>query len=489
MSAGTLYDKVWDLHRVAELPGGATQLFIGLHLIHEVTSPQAFTALRDLGLSVRHPERTVATVDHIVPTTSQARPFAAPLAEEMLSTLEANCTQYGIRLHGIGSGRQGIVHVIAPELGLTQPGMTVACGDSHTSTHGAFGAIAFGIGTSQVRDVLASQSLAMNKLKVRRIWVNGRLQDGVYAKDLILHIIRVLGVKGGVGYAYEFAGPAIEALSMEERMTLCNMAIEGGARCGYVNPDAVTFAYLQGRPHAPAADAWERALAWWSSLASGPDAVFDDEVVFDAASIAPTITWGITPGQGIGVDETVPTADQLDPEERPLAQEAYRYMDLAPGAPIAGLPVDVCFIGSCTNGRLSDLRAAASIARGRQVAPGIKAFVVPGSEQVAAAAAAEGLDGVFRAAGFEWREPGCSMCLAMNPDRLEGRQISASSSNRNFKGRQGSASGRTLLMSPAMVAAAAISGCVTDVRPLLRAEPTSAEPAATHLDPTSAPIR
>ncbi|MCX5951677.1 MAG: 3-isopropylmalate dehydratase large subunit [Cyanobacteria bacterium] len=472
MSAGTLYDKVWDLHRVAELPGGATQLFIGLHLIHEVTSPQAFTALRDLGLGVRHPERTVATVDHIVPTTSQARPFADPLAEEMLATLETNCAQYGIRLHGLGSGRQGIVHVIAPELGLTQPGMTVACGDSHTSTHGAFGAIAFGIGTSQVRDVLASQSLAMYKLKVRRIWVNGCLQDGVYAKDLILHIIRVLGVKGGVGYAYEFAGPAIEALSMEERMTLCNMAIEGGARCGYVNPDAVTFAYLKGRPHAPAAEAWERALAWWSSLASGPDAVFDDEVLFDASSIAPTITWGITPGQGIGVDETVPTADQLDPEERPLAQEAYRYMDLAPGAPIAGLPVDVCFIGSCTNGRLSDLRAAAAVARGRQVAPGIKAFVVPGSEQVAAAAEAEGLDAVFRAAGFEWREPGCSMCLAMNPDRLEGRQISASSSNRNFKGRQGSASGRTLLMSPQMVAAAAICGHVADVRDLLPAEPS-----------------
>ena len=486
LSAGTLYDKVWDLHRVAELPGGATQLFIGLHLSHEVTSPQAFTALRDLGLGVRHSERTVATVDHIVPTTSQARPFADPLAEAMLATLEANCTQYGIRLHGLGSGRQGIVHVIAPELGLTQPGMTVACGDSHTSTHGAFGAIAFGIGTSQVRDVLASQSLAMNKLKVRRIWVNGHLQDGVYAKDLILHIIRVLGVKGGVGYAYEFAGPAIDALSMEERMTLCNMAIEGGARCGYVNPDAVTFAYLQGRPHAPAAEAWELAVAWWTALASGADAVFDDEVVFDASSIAPTITWGITPGQGIGVDETVPTADQLDPEERPLAQEAYRYMDLAPGAPIAGLPVDVCFIGSCTNGRLSDLRAAASIARGRQVAPGIKAFVVPGSEQVAAAAEAEGLDGVFRAAGFEWREPGCSMCLAMNPDRLEGRQISASSSNRNFKGRQGSASGRTLLMSPAMVAAAAISGCVTDVRPLLRSEATSSEPTT---DPTVAPIR
>ncbi len=467
MSSGTLYDKVWDLHRVAELPGGSTQLFIGLHLIHEVTSPQAFAALNDLGLRVRHPERTVATVDHIVPTTSQARPFADPLAEEMLATLEANCAAHGIRLHGLGSGNQGIVHVIAPELGLTQPGMTVACGDSHTSTHGAFGAIAFGIGTSQVRDVLASQSLAMNKLKVRRIWVDGQLQPGVFAKDLVLHVIRTLGVKGGVGYAYEFAGPAIAALSMEERMTLCNMAIEGGARCGYVNPDQVTFDYLQGRPCAPAGEDWERAVAWWRSLASGPEAVFDDEVHFDAAAIAPTITWGITPGQGIGVDETVPTPEQLDPEERPIAEEAYRYMDLQPGAPIAGTPVDVCFIGSCTNGRLSDLQAAAAVARGRQVAPGIKAFVVPGSEQVARAAEAEGLDRVFTEAGFEWRQPGCSMCLAMNPDRLEGRQISASSSNRNFKGRQGSASGRTLLMSPAMVAAAAVQGRVTDVRALI----------------------
>jgi 3-isopropylmalate/(R)-2-methylmalate dehydratase large subunit len=347
--------------------------------------------------------------------------------------------------------------------------MTVACGDSHTSTHGAFGAIAFGIGTSQVRDVLASQSLAMNKLKVRRIWVEGTLQPGVYAKDLVLHVIRTLGVKGGVGHAYEFAGPAIDALSMEERMTLCNMAIEGGARVGYCNPDATTFAYLQGRPHAPAGEAWNRAVAWWSSLASGPDAVFDDEVRFDAAAIAPTVTWGITPGQGIGVDERVPTLEQTPAEDRPLAEEAYRYMDLVPGAPIAGLPVDVCFIGSCTNGRLSDLQAAAAVARGRHVAPGIKAFVVPGSEQVAAAAEAEGLDAVFRAAGFEWREPGCSMCLAMNPDRLEGRQISASSSNRNFKGRQGSASGRTLLMSPAMVAAAAIAGHVADVRELVGA--------------------
>ena len=466
MSTATLYDKVWALHQVAELPSGATQLFIGLHLIHEVTSPQAFAALKDLGLSVRHPERTVATVDHIVPTTSQARPFADGLAEEMLSTLERNCQENGIHLNGLGSGRQGIVHVMAPELGLTQPGMTVACGDSHTSTHGAFGAIAFGIGTSQVRDVLASQSLTMNKLKVRRIWVDGALQPGVFAKDLVLHIIRTLGVKGGVGYAYEFAGPAIEALSMEERMTLCNMAIEGGARCGYVNPDQTTFDYLQGRPHAPSGEAWDRAVSWWKSLASGSDACFDDEVKLDAATIAPTITWGITPGQGIGVDEAVPTLEQTPEEDRPLAQEAYRYMDLQPGQAIAGLPVDVCFIGSCTNGRLSDLRAAASIAAGRQVASGIKAFVVPGSEQVAAAAEAEGLDAVFRQAGFEWREPGCSMCLAMNPDRLEGRQISASSSNRNFKGRQGSASGRTLLMSPAMVAAAAITGHVTDVRSL-----------------------
>jgi 3-isopropylmalate/(R)-2-methylmalate dehydratase large subunit len=466
MSSGTLYDKVWDLHRVAELPGGSTQLFIGLHLIHEVTSPQAFAALEDKGLSVRCPERTVATVDHIVPTTSQARPFADPLAEEMLSTLERNCSRHGITLHGLGSGRQGIVHVIAPELGLTQPGMTVACGDSHTSTHGAFGAIAFGIGTSQVRDVLASQSLAMNKLKVRRIWVDNQLGSGVFAKDLILHVIRTLGVKAGVGHAYEFAGPAIEALSMEERMTLCNMAIEGGARCGYVNPDQVTIDYLAGRPGAPSGEAWDRAVAWWRSLVSDPDASFDDEVRFDAAAIAPTVTWGITPGQGIAVDESVPIPEQLEPSERPIAEEAYRYMDLTPGQPISGVPVDVCFIGSCTNGRLSDLQAAAAVARGRHVFPGIRAFVVPGSEQVARAAEAEGLDAVFRKAGFEWREPGCSMCLAMNPDRLEGRQISASSSNRNFKGRQGSASGRTLLMSPAMVAAAAVTGQVTDVRHL-----------------------
>jgi 3-isopropylmalate/(R)-2-methylmalate dehydratase large subunit len=468
LSSATLYDKVWALHSVATLPGGATQLLIGLHLIHEVTSPQAFAALRDLGLAVLQPQNTVATVDHIVPTTSQARPFADPLAEEMLAILERNCSEQGIRLHGLGSGSQGIVHVIAPELGLTQPGMTVACGDSHTSTHGAFGAIAFGIGTSQVRDVLASQSLALEKLKVRQIWVEGNLQPGVYAKDLVLHIIRSMGVKAGVGFAHEFAGPAIEALSMDERMTICNMAIEGGARCGYVNPDATTFAYLQGRPAAPAAQDWDRAVAWWRSLASGPEASFDHRIVFDASSIAPTVTWGITPGQGIAIDEKVPTLAETAAAERSLAEEAYRYMNLQPGAAIAGTPVDVCFIGSCTNGRLSDLRAAAAVAKGRRVAAGLRAFVVPGSEQVAAAAVAEGLDKVFQEAGFEWRKPGCSMCLAMNPDRLEGRQISASSSNRNFKGRQGSASGRTLLMSPAMVAAAAISGRVTDVRTLLQ---------------------
>ncbi|MFZ9946396.1 MAG: 3-isopropylmalate dehydratase large subunit, partial [Vulcanococcus sp.] len=429
MSSGTLYDKVWDLHQVAQLPGGSTQLFIGLHLIHEVTSPQAFAGLKDLGLSVRHPERTVATVDHIVPTTSQARPFADPLAEEMLATLEANCAEHGITLHGLGSGRQGIVHVIAPELGLTQPGMTVACGDSHTSTHGAFGAIAFGIGTSQVRDVLASQSLAMGKLKVRRIWVDGQLQQGVYAKDLVLHVIRSLGVKGGVGYAYEFAGPAIDALSMEERMTLCNMAIEGGARCGYVNPDQVTFDYLKGRPFAPSGAAWDQAVAWWSSLASGPDAVFDDEVRFDAASIAPTITWGITPGQAVFIDEKMPALETLNAADRQTAEDAYAHMKLSPNTPIKGSKVDVCFLGSCTNGRISDLREAAKYLKGRKVSPSVKAIVVPGSQLTALQAVHEGLDKVFTEAGFEWRGAGCSMCLAMNPDKLVGDQLCASSSN------------------------------------------------------------
>ncbi|MEH2276778.1 MAG: 3-isopropylmalate dehydratase large subunit [Nostoc sp.] len=466
MSKGTLFDKVWDLHTVGTLPSGLTQLFIGLHLIHEVTSPQAFAMLRERSLKVLFPERTVATVDHIVPTENQARPFDDSLAEEMIQALENNCQENNITFYNIGSGSQGIVHVIAPELGITQPGMTIACGDSHTSSHGAFGAIAFGIGTSQVRDVLASQTLALSKLKVRKIEVNGTLNPGVFAKDVILHIIRTLGVKGGVGYAYEFAGTTFEQMNMEERMTVCNMAIEGGARCGYVNPDQVTYDYLKGRDFAPNAD-WDKAVAWWQSIKSDTDAQYDDVVVFDAAEISPTVTWGITPGQGIGVNQSVPQPEELLEEDRFIAEEAYRYMDLFPGQPIKGTKIDVCFIGSCTNGRISDLREAAKIAKGRHVAEGIKAFVVPGSERVKEEAEAEGLDKIFEEAGFEWREPGCSMCLAMNPDKLQGRQISASSSNRNFKGRQGSSSGRTLLMSPAMVATAAIKGEVSDVRELL----------------------
>ena len=467
MSTGTLFDKVWDAHTVSLLPSGQTQLFIGLHLIHEVTSPQAFAMLRERNLTVLFPDRTVATVDHIVPTDNLARPLADSIAEAMMQTLEQNCKENNITFYNVGSGNQGIVHVIAPEQGLTQPGMTIACGDSHTATHGAFGAIAFGIGTSQVRDVLASQTLALAKLKVRKIEVNGTLKPGVYAKDVILHIIRTLGVKGGVGYAYEFTGTTFEQMSMEERMTVCNMAIEGGARCGYVNPDQVTYDYLKGRDFAPKAAEWDNAVAWWNHIRSDADAVYDDVVIFDAATIAPTITWGITPGQGIAVNETVPTPDEMPIDERAIAEEAYHYMNLQPGQPVQGTKVDVCFIGSCTNGRISDLREAAKFAQGRHVAAGIKAFVVPGSERVKKQAEAEGLHNIFVEAGFEWREPGCSMCLAMNPDKLQGRQLSASSSNRNFKGRQGSSSGRTLLMSPAMVVAAAVTGQVTDVRELL----------------------
>ncbi|CAA9295521.1 3-isopropylmalate dehydratase large subunit [uncultured Coleofasciculus sp.] len=470
MSALTLFDKVWDFHTVGTLPSGQTQLFIGLHLIHEVTSPQAFAMLRERGLDVLFPERTVATVDHIVPTENQARPFADVLAEEMMQSLEKSCKDYGIRFYNVGSGNQGIVHVIAPEQGLTQPGMTVACGDSHTSTHGAFGAIAFGIGTSQVRDVLASQTLALSKLKVRKIEVNGKLPPGVYAKDVILHIIRILGVKGGVGYAYEFAGTTFEQMSMEERMTVCNMSIEGGARCGYINPDSVTFEYLKGRDFAPKGEDWDKAVEWWTSIRSEEDAVYDDVITFDATEIAPTVTWGITPGQGIAVDEAIPTTDTLPESEKAIAIEAYSYMHLTPGAPIQGTKVDVCFIGSCTNGRISDLREAAKFAQGKRIAQGVKAFVVPGSERVKQQAEAEGLDKIFVDAGFEWREAGCSMCLAMNPDKLQGSQLSASSSNRNFKGRQGSSTGRTLLMSPAMVVAAAIKGEVADVRELMLQE-------------------
>lgn len=459
-----LFHKVWDLHTVGTLPSGQTQLFIGLHLIHEVTSPQAFEMLRDRGLKVMHPERTIATVDHIVPTDNQARPFQDLLAEQMMTSIEKNCREFGVRLLNIDDNRQGVVHIVGPEQGLTQPGMTIACGDSHTSTHGAFGTISFGIGTSQVAYVLATQTLAMDRPKVRRVEVNGKLGEGVYAKDVILHIIRHLGVKGGIGYAYEFAGEVFDRMTMEERMTVCNMAIEGGARCGYINPDQTTVEYLRGRPFAPQGAEFDKAAAWWLSLASGPKATYDDVVKFDAADIGPTVTWGINPAQSVGVSEPIPAVAKFPNEEQIGVREALDFMELKEGQSLQGLKIDVAFIGSCTNGRISDLREAARIAKGKKVAPGVKALVVPGSQQVLAQAEKEGLDKIFSEAGFEWRAAGCSMCLAMNPDKLKGREICASSSNRNFKGRQGSPTGRTLLMSPAMVAAAALAGHVTDVR-------------------------
>ena len=464
----TLLQKVWDRHTVRRLPSGQTQLFIGLHLIHEVTTPQAFDMLRQRGTGVAFPERTYATVDHIVPTLDQRRPFADELAEQMMAALERNCREFGIRFSDLNTDRQGIVHVIGPELGLTQPGMTIACGDSHTSTHGAFGAVAFGIGTSHVRDVLASQCLAIDPLKVRRIAVSGTLGPGVYAKDVILEIIARLGVRGGVGYAYEYAGPAVERMSMDERMTMCNMSIEGGARIGYVNPDETTFAYLRGRPFAPAGAAFARARDWWRSMASDDDAPYDHVVELDGSAIEPRVTWGINPGQSVGVSERIPDPAAAGADAGAVG-EALDFMGFTAGAPIAGTRVDVAFVGSCTNSRLSDLREAARVVRGRRVASHVKALAVPGSKTVRRAAEAEGLHEVFREAGFEWRGAGCSMCLAMNPDRLEGREVCASSSNRNFKGRQGSPTGRTLLMSPAMVAAAAVSGEVTDVRTLLDA--------------------
>ena len=463
----SLLDKVWDLHTVGELSGGQTQLFVGLHLIHEVTSPQAFAALDQQKLCVRFPERTFATADHIVPTDSSARPLQDALAEAMLARLEQNCRAHAIQFFDHASGRQGIVHVIGPELGLSQPGITIACGDSHTSTHGAFGAIAFGIGTSQVRDVLASQCMAVRRPRVRRIEVSGALSAGVYAKDVILSIIRRLGVKGGIGFAYEYGGDVIDAMSMEERLTVCNMSVEGGARVGYVNPDERTFDYLRAREFAPTGAAYERARVWWTSIASDPDAQYDDRIALAGEEIAPTVTWGINPGQNAAVHERVPSVDRVSIEERAGVEEALAHMQLRSGDPIAGIPIDVAFIGSCTNGRLSDLREAARVARLGRVAPNVKALVVPGSQEVFRQAESEGLHEVFRSAGFEWREPGCSMCLAMNPDKLVGKEMCASSSNRNFKGRQGSPTGRTLLMSPAMVAAAALRGQVTDVREIL----------------------
>ncbi len=464
----TLYEKVFERHTVRQLPSGQYQLLMGLHLIHEVTSPQAFSMLEERGLSVLHPERTFATVDHIIPTTSQLRPYADSLAEQMMAALERNTKQHGITLFSPDTGDQGIVHVVGPEKGLTQPGMTICCGDSHTATHGAFGAIAFGIGTSQVRDVLATQTLSMGKLKVRRIEVNGQLAPGVYAKDVILHVIGKLGVKGGVGYAYEYGGEVFDRMTMDERMTVCNMSIEGGARCGYVNPDQTTYDYLSGRKHAPKGPAWDKAVAYWESIKSDLDATYDDVVKIDAADIEPVVTWGITPGQSTAVGGKIPAVETFAEAERDSVSEAYDYMGVQPGDPIAGTRIDVAFIGSCTNGRLSDFEEVIRLIEGKgfRVKDHVKALVVPGSQDVKAAMIERGYDKIFASAGFEFREAGCSMCLAMNPDKLKGREVSASASNRNFKGRQGSPTGRTLLMSPVMVAAAAIVGEVTDARQL-----------------------
>ena len=466
MAKSTLYNKVWDAHVVDRLPTGQYQLFIGLHLTHEVTTPQAFDNLRERGLEVAFLDRTIATVDHIIPTDDMARPYRDEQAEQMMRALEDNARRHNLKFFDFASGRQGIVHIIGPELGMVHPGMTVACGDSHTATHGAFGTIAFGIGTTQVRDVLASQCLSVDPLNVRRVEVNGTLADGVGPKDVTLFIINRLGVKGGVGYAYEYAGEVLDAMDMEGRMTVCNMAIEGGARVGYVNPDQTTFDYLEGREYAPGPQEWKAAQAYWRSVASDPAAEYDDVVRFDGSEIEPMVTWGITPGQSVGVTNPLPEPDTFAEEDRSTVERAYQHMGFNPGQKMSEVPIDVAFIGSCTNSRIRDLRAAAGIAKGRKVAASVKALVVPGSQQVKKQAEDEGLDRIFIEAGFEWRNAGCSMCLGMNTDKLIGNQVSASTSNRNFIGRQGSPQGRTLLMSPEMVAAAAVNGHVTDVREL-----------------------
>ena len=468
MAGRTLYDKIWQSHSVGILPTGQTQLFIGLHLIHEITTAPAFDMLREKGMDVAFRNRTFATVDHIVPTDLRQRPFLDKEAEELTQALEKNVQQFGVEFFGLDSMNQGIVHVIGPQLGLTQPGMTLACGDSHTSTHGAFGTLAFGIGTSQVRDVLATQCLAMAKPKLRQVRVDGALSKGVYAKDVILAIIRTLGVNGGVGYAYEYAGEVVDRMTMEERLTLCNMSIEGGARSGYVNPDQITFDYLRGRQYAPQGAAFDRAVTWWKGMASDADAAYDDVKRLDGNAIPPMVTWGINPGQSVGVGERIPSPESAPEPERPTYREGLAHMGFTAGQPIAGAKIDVVFIGSCTNSRISDLRVAAAVAKGNQVAKGVRAIVVPGSQLVAKAAEAEGLHEVFREAGFEWRNAGCSMCLGMNDDKLRGREMSASTSNRNFIGRQGSPTGRTLLMSPAMAVAAALTGAVTDVREMMK---------------------
>jgi 3-isopropylmalate/(R)-2-methylmalate dehydratase large subunit len=456
--AQTLSQKVWDRHLVRTAEGEPDLLYIDLHLIHEVTSPQAFDGLRLAGRTVRRPDLTLATEDHNVPTDSLVQPVADPISRKQLETLRANCAEFGVRLHPMGDPGQGIVHVIGPEQGVTQPGMTIVCGDSHTSTHGAFGALAFGIGTSEVEHVLATQTLPQSRPGTMSVTVEGELPAGVTAKDVVLAIIGRIGTGGGIGSIIEYRGSAIRALSMEGRMTVCNMSIEAGAKAGLIAPDETTFEYLKGRPHAPTGAEWDRAVADWKSLVTDDDAVFDKEVVIDATTLTPHVTWGTNPGQVASIDSPVPDPDSFaDPSERDAAARALAYMGLTAGTPMREVPVDTVFIGSCTNSRIEDLRAAAAVASGRHVKDGMRALVVPGSFKVKDQAEAEGLHDIFTAAGFEWREPGCSMCLAMNPDKLAPGERAASTSNRNFEGRQGPG-GRTHLVSPAVAAATAIAG-------------------------------
>ena len=458
MAGRTLYDKIFDEHVVAAPAGGPTLLYVDLHLVHEVTSPQAFDGLRLNGRRVRRPDRTLATADHNVPTDPPSVPVADPVSRRQLEVLEENCAEFGVTLYPRGDANQGIVHVIGPELGVSQPGMTIVCGDSHTSTHGALGALAFGIGTSEVEHVLATQTLPQQRARTMAVTVEGRLAPGVSAKDLVLAIIGRLGTGGGAGHVIEYRGEAIRALSMEGRMTVCNMSIEAGARAGLIAVDETTIDYLRGRPGVPEGAAFDEAVERWRGFVSDQDAVFDVEVVIDASTLSPRVTWGTNPAQVVPLDGVVPSPEDAgSPEERDAIERALAYMGLAPGTPLREVGVDVVFIGSCTNSRLEDLRAAAAVAAGRRVAPGVRALVVPGSHRVKAAAEAEGLDRVFVDAGFEWREPGCSMCLGMNPDQLKPGQRCASTSNRNFEGRQGRG-GRTHLVSPVVAAATAIAG-------------------------------
>jgi 3-isopropylmalate/(R)-2-methylmalate dehydratase large subunit len=468
MKPRTIIEKIWDNHIVSERPGAPALLYIDLHLVHEVTSPQAFDGLRARGLKVRRPDLTIATTDHSTPTTPRSFPIVDKVAAAQVARLETSCKEFGIRCFGLSSEQQGIVHVIGPELGLTQPGMTVVCGDSHTATHGAFGALAFGIGTTEVEHVLATQCLLQNRSKTYEVRVDGALKPGITAKDIILSLIARIGIGGGTGCVFEYGGSAIRALSMEERMTVCNMSIEAGARAGLIAPDDTTYQYVCGRQYAPEGAAWDAALAGWRKLPTDEGAPFDKSIKIDAAALEPMITFGTNPGMGIPITAMVPNpGDITDPLERDSLAKALRYMDLAPGKPLLGHPVDVVFIGSCTNSRISDLRNAAKILKGRKVHAGVRVMVVPGSMQVKAQAQAEGLDQIFRDAGADWREAGCSMCIAMNGDQLQPGEYSVSTSNRNFEGRQGKG-GRTFLASPLTAAASAITGVVTDVRTMLQ---------------------